>query len=145
MKVICCFVEVHPLLSLWLRNSIKHNWARSRANTNHCIDESQLKSLIFQEGNNRVRHVETYVIKTIRFLSRNHRILGLSIITTIGKTATVKDLNKLEIHILFWKSKFSGSKWSKPKIDINTKVSKLARYIYQSSSCLGILRSGCLG
>ena len=34
--------------------------------------------------------------KKVRFPSRNHGALSSSLITTIGKTSTVKDLNKSE-------------------------------------------------
>ena len=81
------------------------------------------------------------MVKTIKFPSKNQQVLNSSLATAVGKTVTVKNLNKPEILKLFLKSKVKDkeSKWNKPESNTNhshTRISRLARYIYQSS-CLG--------
>ena len=67
---------------------------------------------------------------TVRFPSRNQQVLSSSLIITIGKTSTVKNLSK------------PGMVVNRANINhINlphTKISRLAGYIHQPPSCLGI-------
>ena len=101
------------------------------------------------------------MVKTIRFSFQNQGILYSSLVIgilcsslaigdlvlkscqvlSIRKTSTVIDLSKSGIKKLFYNSKVCVQ--SKLKSDINpthTRISTLARYIYQSSSCLRILK-----
>ena len=106
------------------------------------------------------------MVKTIRFSFQNQGILCSSLVIgilcsslaigdlvlkscqvlSIRKTSPVIDLSKSEIKKLFCNSKVCVQ--SKLKSDINpthTRISRLARYIYQSSSCLRILRVAAWG
>ena len=83
------WVEIHSLLCLWLRNSTKHNSAKSSTYMNHVQDFSREASRLYD--------------KTNRFLSRNQQFLSSSLIITLGKRSFVKDLNKLKILIIMSK------------------------------------------
>ena len=90
-------MEIHPLLCFWPRKSTKHNRVTSRAYVNNGMITLELRSRVFPEGNITALAIQTGIAKTIGFLSRNQRVLSSSLIITIGKISTVKDLNELEI------------------------------------------------
>ena len=101
----------------------------------------ELRSLRFQEGNITVLAIQTCMVKLIR--PRNQRALSSSLIITIGKISTVKDLTKLKIHKLFRKKRsmvVNGVKQRLTPIPPQKRISRIAGYICQSSSCLRILR-----
>ena len=97
------------------------------------------KPLILK-GNLHTLAIQTFMVKTVRFSFWKNGILCSSHIITIRKTSTVNELNK--------PANVCGGKQSKLKIDTNlpyTRVPRLTGYIYQSSSCLRIMRVTELG
>ena len=96
-------LESHTLLCLLLGNSTKYNTVKPSTFENH--------------GNGWDSNSKTFDSSRkawlVRFPSRNKGVLCLSLIITIWKTATVKDLNKRG------KSKIHDSKQIKPKAGIN--------------------------
>ena len=59
----------------------------------------KLKSLRFHKGNITFLNKQVFMVNMVRFPSRNQQVLSSSLIITIGKTSTVKNLNKSEIVI----------------------------------------------
>ena len=62
--------------------------------------------------------IQTFLAKTIRYLSRNEGVLCPILVVVKGKALAVKDLKKTEIHKTFWKIKVYGCNYSQPKGDI---------------------------
>ena len=113
--------------------NLAHTWIMA-------MKRLELRGLRFQEGNITVLAIQTCMVKLIR--SRNQRVLSSSLIITIGKISTVKDLTKLEIHKLFWKIRsmvVNGVKQRLTPIPPQKRISRIAGHICQSS-CLRILR-----
>ena len=74
------WVKIHSLLSLWLRNSTQYNWEKSSTQVNHDNDETPTRKPFIP------RRKHNY----LGFDLGIKRLLYLSLITTIGKTATNK-------------------------------------------------------
>ena len=87
--------EIHPLLCLGPRDS--NNMAeRNIVHTRIMVrTRLELKSFKSRQGN-----LQTCVTKTVSFLLRNQQVLSSSLMVTIGKTSTVKNLNTPEIRCL---------------------------------------------
>ena len=81
--------------------------------------------------------------KVVKFLSKNQGVVSLSLIITIGKTSTVKNLEKHKFLNFSEKEKsMVVSRGNQRVILIHyiLRISRLTGYIYQSRSCLGIMR-----
>ena len=83
--------EIHPLLCLGHRDS-NNTTERNIVHTRIMVrTRLELKSFKSRQGN-----LQTCVTKTVSFLLRNQQVLSSSLMITIGKTSTVKNLNTPE-------------------------------------------------
>ena len=134
------WLQINPLLCFWPIYSTKHNRTKSSMYTNHGYDKTHTQNpLILRRNDISFGHADQYDRNGKVSVYESRIILNSSLISTTGKTLTVKDISRPKTRKNVWKSKIYGSKKNKTKSNMNpqyTGISRLSGYIYQVSLCL---------